>query len=42
VNLAVSWRDAKEMTFMRAVVRLVGRHAVAQGERILTADPCGG
>ena len=32
VNLAVSWGDAKEMTFMRAIVRLVCRHPVTIGE----------
>ena len=32
VNLAVSWSDAKEVTFMCAVVRLVCRHAVTISE----------
>jgi hypothetical protein len=32
VNLAVSGSDAKEMTSVRAVVRLVRRHPVAIGE----------
>jgi hypothetical protein len=32
VNLAVSWSNAKEMIFMRAVVRLLCRHPVTVGE----------